>query len=585
VFAVAVSWRSYLGGPGDASWHWMSTMSGQYWVENGEECLEVINALYAPTILPGQNKSAGLYPESLTFKRYHDQAWIPPKKQEHASTTSGALSGSWYGENTRLLLVDIGNGTLTGLCEKAGHALPVTGFYDSDLTSPSPRDDRIRAIALVLSSEDTAEHNQHSVEALIGSVECDDGKMELYTFSTTPLVRYTANRLGKVTLQRTGAPAHKTVAVPLKMGLAKDNGATPWYGELAIGGGDKPEDGQLLKFIMDTGTDSTWVSSKECDTIPCRHHRRYDPALSDSHVFVDTTEHTSELGPWGEFRFKTGKDRWQFWGQSASPATNRHLYSVDDMVFLEATELIDGKQPDGSFNRNWDDLVQDGSLAIPSDSAGSPSTQLLDLLIKNGDVGSKIVSYWTSRAFNRGEVIFGGTDTNRYVTDTLAFYPVDKTIAKQDGESALWTVALKELRVGTNTLQFPSTGMAFVLDTGSSRFKGDPGVINEIIRQITDNGKRPITASPEADLSAYPDLTIVLTDANGKANEYKLTADQYFQHFPDHRQLAFHPLPPMAGSSAKGIFLAGSIFLDHYYTIYDYTTNPMRVGIAERNGQ
>ena len=72
----------------------------------------------------------------------------------------------------------------------------------------------------------------------------------------------------------------RVLAIPLRMGLAKDNGATPWYGELAIGGesqADADSAGQLLKFLMDTGTASTWATSRECDTIPCRHHRRYDP--------------------------------------------------------------------------------------------------------------------------------------------------------------------------------------------------------------------------------------------------------------------------------------------------------------------
>jgi hypothetical protein len=62
------------------------------------------------------------------------------------------------------------------------------------------------------------------------------------------------------------------LVLPLRMGLAKDNGASPWYGELSIGGGPSGEAdsaGQLFEFIMDTGTSSTWVTSRmQHPTVP-----------------------------------------------------------------------------------------------------------------------------------------------------------------------------------------------------------------------------------------------------------------------------------------------------------------------------
>ena len=376
------------------------------------------------------------------------------------------------------------------------------------------------------------------------------------------------------------------LVIPLRMGLAKDNGASPWYGELAIGGSSATygnSERQLFKFIMDTGTGSTWVTSKECDTGPCRRHRRYDPQRSGTHVWIDRQVRASELGPWGKFQYKVGQDTWHFWAVNPQQGDqDQKLYSMPGMRFLEAVTLIDGQNQDGTANSNWDDLVQDGSLAFPSENAGSPSTQVLDLLLQQGLLDQKLMSYWTSPELNRGEVILGGFNERRYDPASLRYYPVNRDITSVDNASELWSVRLVDIRVGDAQVALPSAGAALALDTGSSRFKGDPDIIDDIVRLITDNGARPQHVQDPALLDAYPDLTIVLADEDGGRNDYTLSAGEYFQAFPDGWQLAFHGLQPTENSSTAGLLLAGSIFLDHYYAVFDYETNPVQIGIADR---
>jgi hypothetical protein len=376
------------------------------------------------------------------------------------------------------------------------------------------------------------------------------------------------------------------LVIPLRMGLAKDNGATPWYGELAIGGGSPAGDGaasQLFKFIMDTGTSSTWVTSRECDTVPCRHHRRYDPQRSESYVSINEEVRDSELGPWGKFQFKVGQDTWRFWAINPQQSEeDQRLYSVQGMKFLEAVTLIDGQNPDGTANTNWDDLVQDGSLAFPAEDTGSMSTQLLDLLLQEELVDKKLMSYWTSREHNMGEVVLGGLNETRLEPDSLRYYPVSREVASADNASDLWSVALSRISVGDSEVTLPSGGTAFALDTGSSRFKGDPAIVDGIVDLITDSGARPQTVQDPAALDSYPDLTIVLIDEYGNQSEFTLSAREYFQAFPEIWKLAFHGLQPTENSSTAGLLLAGSVFLDHYYAVFDYTTEPVRIGIANR---
>ena len=76
---------------------------------------------------------------------------------------------------------------------------------------------------------------------------------------------------------------------------------------------------------------------------------------------------------------------------------------------------------------------------------------------------------------------------------------------------------------------------------------------------------------------------MVLRDQSGEQIEYIMTASEYFQPFPESLCLAFHPLCPTSNSSTANMLLAGSIFLDHYYAVFDYTTDPVRVGIAEKS--
>lgn len=371
----------------------------------------------------------------------------------------------------------------------------------------------------------------------------------------------------------------RLLIIPLKTGLAKNNGATPWYAELSIGSGDQD---QLFKLIMDTGTGSTWITSDACTTVACRHHRRYNPELSVSHRWIDLVERQSELGPWGAFSFVVGEDQWNFMAGKSLMYDNLEEIAVPRMQFLEATNLIDGKNPDGSLNTNWDDLVQDGSLAFPSTNTNGPSTQILDLLVENKLIDQKIMSYWTSQQSNKGEVILGGVNNTKFISGTMHYFPVVRNVAEADQSEVPWTIELVELRVGEQTVKLPDTTAVLALDTGSSRFKGDPVIIGNIINLVTGNGSRHGTIGLPGKPEDYPDFTMVLRDQSGEQIEYIMTASEYFQPFPDSLRLAFHPLYPTRISSTANMLLAGSVFLDHYYIVFDYTSDPVRIGIAEK---
>lgn len=376
----------------------------------------------------------------------------------------------------------------------------------------------------------------------------------------------------------------KLLVIPLKKGIAKNNGATPWYAEFYIGTSEVDsvnQNGQLVKLIMDSGTENTWITSSDCNTTPCNHHNKFNNKISISYHSVESNIKASNLGPWGDFHYILGKDQWNLFAfRSYNQKRLENIY-VKNMVFMEAVKLIDGIDPDGTRNTNWDDLVQEGSLAIPSQYGVGKSTQLLALLNEQGKVSRKIVSYITWRDLNCGEVIFGGIDRSLIKKNTLEYFPVICKTCRKPDQEYLWTVPLTTITIDGRPMDLPDS-VVFAFDSGSSRFKGDNAIMNAIIAIITDNGSKPVFVDEKGLLENYPEFTISLKNTDGQTVSYNLRPEQYFQKFPDGWQLAFHPFPASSHSGSEHVILAGSVFMDHYYTVFDYTTNPVRVGVAEK---
>jgi saccharopepsin len=353
-----------------------------------------------------------------------------------------------------------------------------------------------------------------------------------------------------------------TLSVPLLKGIAKDNGATPWYAVWTIGESDAPDKmGQQLKMMMDTGTSNFWVASTQCKSAGCATHDRYD--LNASTTWKPGAAYPAvfdqQLGPWGKFRFNYGIDSWSLDART----------SLADIHFQMAVELIDG-ETNGTYNRNWDDLVCDGGMGFPLYANPELSSSLLlDELVRQGLAERKILAFRTDPALKRGTLLIGGWDPSLVDTEHFNRIRVNDVGRADNG----WIVDLDGVKVGAEKISLPVTrGDApnLQLDTGSSRFKGDPDYINMIVAAITLKGGSGTVVYDESKLDDYPDLTLTL---NGV--DYTLTARQYFQRFVAYDpvtnegqvywKLAFQPLEGL-----EGILLVGSVLLDTLYSVYLY---------------
>lgn len=171
---------------------------------------------------------------------------------------------------------------------------------------------------------------------------------------------------------------------------------------------------------------------------------------------------------------------------------------------------------------------------------------------------------WTQSGDDSGGCIVGGTDPSKFDSATLNALPLTTTAYAGN----LWAVRLDQFQSrGAPLLDRP---INLALDTGSSRFKGSPAIIEYLIDRIStkpDGGKLPTTFSDPALVMEFPDLTLTLNN-----RDYLLRPEDYIWQVGDSDlfSLQFHPLDL---GDAETI-LVGSVFLDQVYSVFSYTPDP-----------
>ena len=337
---------------------------------------------------------------------------------------------------------------------------------------------------------------------------------------------------------------------PLTKGPLMDNGATPWYATLYLG---NPR--QKMTVMMDTGTANFWVTSFLCNTQACSTKKyKYDPGVSTTYRSVtDATWQNNDLGTWGKFESLAGKDNVIF---TDATRGDTQLW----MKFLSAILL------DAPGSTNWQDLDMCGGVGFPvifdePDDPNKPES-LLPVMLNQGLITSKVVSFSTNG--DTGKCGIGVADPSGYDLETRN--ELDLTSVAENLN--LWTVELDQILRNSDLLLQRPVNLAF--DTGSSRFKGSPVLIEYLIEEITtkpDGQRLPTTFSDPALLEEFPVLTF---EINGQ--DYVLRPEDYIWKIEKTGlfSLQFHPLE----LGNDNTILVGSVFLDHVYSVFEYENDP-----------
>lgn len=337
---------------------------------------------------------------------------------------------------------------------------------------------------------------------------------------------------------------NKSFAVLMIRGTLTDNGATPWYAEMKIG------DQSGFKFMIDTGTTHTWITSTECKTPACNCHTKYDPSsckLPDpKNIPVEI-----DFGPWGQMLACLCRDRFTLQDMDTVVIDETFYYSTCYTGDQFKELVCDGAIAIPSFKSDYKTRKSNGLNILLSNVSYTDSGLILEELKKKGFINECIVTFDLSHESNKGICIFGKYMNN----STQNSIPV----IKSGPYYKLWTICLDSLNYNGEPIL---NNLNFILDTGSSRFKGDPQYINQIIDKITEGGRLPKVLDNEKDLKNYKDITLEIN-----TQFYTLRPEEYFLKIEKESvwKLAFHPMVGL-----ENYLLVGSAFLDTVISSFNY---------------
>ncbi|GAB2597535.1 avidin/streptavidin family protein [Nitrincola alkalisediminis] len=327
------------------------------------------------------------------------------------------------------------------------------------------------------------------------------------------------------------------VEFTLTRGVLTDNGATPWTTTIGVGTPPQP-----LRIMLDTGTVNTWVTASSCTTEACRLHTAFNPEASTTFVPGRQAPTSVSFGPWGSMGVVIGNDVCHL---NYEHAGQRSLVPFAEPMSLYLAVSYEGQQ--------FSELDCDGGFAIPSIPCKQPSA-LLEELKNQGLIRHAIASFWFDPVRGEGRCLLGALDQTLYdptSVNCLALKPLEGELGY------LWSVCLDQLQIGRCSI---GKEIDFVLDTGSSVFKGGHAIIHRMIEAITDEGRRPTTVTSEADLSGYPMLDLTLGSVS-----YRLTPRQYFMQVgPAQWDLGVQYLEGLPDE----LLVVGSVFLDTVYSAF-----------------
>lgn len=318
----------------------------------------------------------------------------------------------------------------------------------------------------------------------------------------------------------------------LSRGVQTDNGATPWYTILKMGSQKQP-----LLFAIDTGTSHSWITSVLCTTGACLNHQRFDFRRSTSYKQVSSQYNPQYIsfGPWGTMTVSLGQDTLSFNKPGEKKETQVDRYNI-----------YIGQDYDGN---QFIDLIWEGAIGVPVHRpAGIDSSELINILFK------KI-------PFKNHSLFFNYKQSKLQFIDLgyAESFPglVKCKLIENELLPNTWIINLGNIKVNNDTL---FSNIDFCIDTGSSRFKGDPDIISKIKKHLTYNGLLPeYVAKKNPKFSAYPDFELEIND-----KKIVVTPGQYFEKLAENYYvMGFHP---MAGLDK--ILLAGSTFLENYNPVF-----------------
>ncbi|CCH59222.1 hypothetical protein TBLA_0B03830 [Henningerozyma blattae CBS 6284] len=301
---------------------------------------------------------------------------------------------------------------------------------------------------------------------------------------------------------------------------------------------------QSFKVVLDTGSSNLWVPSKECGSLACYLHSKYNHDESSTYKANGSA-----------FAIQYGSGSLE--GYISQDVMEIGDLKITKQDFAEATSEPGISFAFGKF---------DGILGLAYDTiAVNRVVPPVYNAINQGLLDEPKFAFYLGDASkskdNGGEAVFGGIDETKFEGD-ITWLPVRR--------KAYWEVKLEGLGLGEEYTELENHGAA--IDTGTSLITLPSGLAEIINSEIGAKkgwtGQYTIECDKRASL---PDMTFTFDGYNFTISPYDYTLEVSGSCISAITPMDFpEPVGPMA--------IIGDAFLRKYYSVYDLGNDA--VGLA-----